>query len=384
MPSFEQNKKNKLWSVRFRVIENGEEKNKRLSGFNTRKAANEGYVEFMKEYDRQANLIANKSHITFQELYDSYSAFLPTIMKESSAIAYTDRICRYALPYFKNLYIDEITSLDILNWKKILSEHKPEFSFKYKSELFGALVHILNFAVAFLDLPRNIASKSGGFKKSLSGIIETPLRFWEYEQFQAFDNAVKKEIKNYKDYTFRLMFLGYYFSGARKNELNAITFKDLDFQNSAIHFNKTVSWRNSGKSYKLTIPKSKNSIRITYMIKSYMDMLYEHLIHCQKQKDFKMTDYVFGGKDPIPENTIGNRFRQARSLTDLPAIRLHDLRHSHVSYLINHCGNDISMIYIIAERIGDRPEEVLKTYGHLFPSKQTEIIKTMNQQIKIN
>lgn len=47
MASYIQNKNNRLWSVRFRIIENGKEVNKRLSGFETKKDAIASYNEFM-------------------------------------------------------------------------------------------------------------------------------------------------------------------------------------------------------------------------------------------------------------------------------------------------------------------------------------------------
>ena len=50
-------------------------------------------------------------------------------------------------------------------------------------------------------------------------------------------------------------------------------------------------------------------------------------------------------------------------------IRVHDLRHSHVSLLINMGFPPL----LIAERIGDTVEMVNKIYGHLYPSKHREV-----------
>ena len=48
MPSYEQNKQSKLWSVRFREIDStGETHQKRLSGFPTKKAAQYGYQDYL-------------------------------------------------------------------------------------------------------------------------------------------------------------------------------------------------------------------------------------------------------------------------------------------------------------------------------------------------
>ncbi len=374
MPSFEQNKKNKKWSCRFRIMEHGVEKNKRLSGFDTKKECNQAYLDFMKTYNAEEHIEKTPKDITFEELFVFYSEAIKTNVKESSALALNQRVQKI-LPYFKGKIISKLTVKDILEFKNELN--KTNYSFKYKSSLFAALVHILNYAVKYLDLKENVAQKEGNFKKSLNDKIQTKLRFWEYEQFLEFDRIAKENIKTFRDEIFRIMYVGYYLTGARKNELNAITWNDVDFDNKTIMFNKTITRKNDKNEYRVTLPKTQNSIRTTFVISSYFELLKKIKIEMAKEKGFSSEWFVFGGKTPIPETTIQNRFAQLTELAGLPRIRLHDLRHSHVSYMINHCGNDVSTIYVIAERIGDRPEQIFLTYGHLFPSKQKKIVELM-------
>lgn len=59
----------------------------------------------------------------------------------------------------------------------------------------------------------------------------------------------------------------------------------------------------------------------------------------------------------------------ATEKADLPRIRVHDLRHSHVSLLI-----DLGFpAAAIAERIGHSSISVTYTYSHLFPTRQHDI-----------
>ena len=49
---------------------------------------------------------------------------------------------------------------------------------------------------------------------------------------------------------------------------------------------------------------------------------------------------------------------------------MHDLRHSHVAYLINQGVDPL----IIKERLGHKDIKItLNTYGHLYPSKQKQV-----------
>lgn len=58
-------------------------------------------------------------------------------------------------------------------------------------------------------------------------------------------------------------------------------------------------------------------------------------------------------------------------------IRVHDLRHSHVAYLI-HQGVDP---LVIKERLGHKDIKItLNTYGHLYPSKQRNLAKMLDRE----
>ena len=58
---------------------------------------------------------------------------------------------------------------------------------------------------------------------------------------------------------------------------------------------------------------------------------------------------------------------------DLPDIRVHDLRHSHVSLCIE-LGYSI---VLVARRIGDTVPVVMRTYAHLYPNKQQELVSKL-------
>ena len=50
-------------------------------------------------------------------------------------------------------------------------------------------------------------------------------------------------------------------------------------------------------------------------------------------------------------------------------IRIHDLRHSHISLLIDMGFSAVA----IADRVGHESLEITYRYAHLFPSTQTEM-----------
>ena len=55
-------------------------------------------------------------------------------------------------------------------------------------------------------------------------------------------------------------------------------------------------------------------------------------------------------------------------------IRLHDLRHSHVSLLINMGFT----VLAIADRMGHESIDITYRYAHLFPSEQTQMAEQLD------
>ena len=77
------------------------------------------------------------------------------------------------------------------------------------------------------------------------------------------------------------------------------------------------------------------------------------------------------------KSLISGNIKRGASATGLQVIRIHDLRHSHVSLLIEMGFSP----HLIAERIGDTVQMVNNTYGHLYPTKHKEVADKLNELI---
>ena len=61
----------------------------------------------------------------------------------------------------------------------------------------------------------------------------------------------------------------------------------------------------------------------------------------------------------------------------LKTIRVHDIRHSHVAYLIYQGVEPL----IIKERLGHKDIQMtLNTYGHLYPSQQKKVAEMLDNK----
>ena len=101
-------------------------------------------------------------------------------------------------------------------------------------------------------------------------------------------------------------------------------------------------------------------------IKAYMD----------KQYDLLDSERIF----TYTKALIRNNMMRGSDKAGIPFIRIHDLRHSHVSLLIE-LGFSAQLI---AERIGDTVQMVNSTYGHLYPTRHREVADKLNSIIVPN
>ena len=132
------------------------------------------------------------------------------------------------------------------------------------------------------------------------------------------------------------------------------------------------------RSYEITTPKNNSSYRQILMPDNLSNMLHEHYLLEKQVYGFSNNAFVFGGLVPIADQTLRRRFDCFANKAGVKKIRIHDLRHSHASLLINKGQN----ILIVSKRLGHSDiTQTLNTYSHLMPNMQVEVIGALNLDI---
>ena len=101
------------------------------------------------------------------------------------------------------------------------------------------------------------------------------------------------------------------------------------------------------------------------IVKEYSSMLY----------DYKPTDRLF----TVTKSYLTHEMQRGCKLSGVKKIRIHDLRHSHASLLIELGFAPL----LISERLGyENIETTLNTYSHLYPNKHGEVAETLSKLIQ--
>lgn len=348
--------KNGTWIARFYSLDYlGNKKQHFKRGFKTKKEA--------QEYEREILAKSNfNTTMTFKSLYELYLEDISTRVREHTLIGKKYLMEAKVLPFFKNLKLDDITSVVIRKWQnKLLKEINPKtqkpYSQTYIKTINNQLVAIFNYAVKYHSLKNNPCHLAGSIGKKNAEEME----IWTLEEFQKFIDTVKHKYISY------VGFIVLFWTGMRIGELLALTKKDVDLERKTITINKSYQ-RLKGKDV-ITPPKTPKSKReiiisdfIVELLKEYISKLYEP--H-SSTRIFPCTKHQF-------EHDIVTYSQKA----GVKRIRIHDLRHSHASYLINHNVN----ILAISQRLGhEKIETTLNIYSHLYKKSQDYMVAVLNQ-----
>ena len=109
-------------------------------------------------------------------------------------------------------------------------------------------------------------------------------------------------------------------------------------------------------------PKTKKSNRTIKMSKFLSEEIQDYI---NMQYNLEQDDRLF----PITKSYLHREMERGAKVAGVKRIRIHDLRHSHVSLLIELGFSAVA----IADRLGHESIEITYRYAHLFPSKQNEM-----------
>lgn len=361
------------YTVRFRWInENGVEEHKRLTGeppWQTQSGAQRGYEEWIAAHPSAQKTTTAKT-FEFLPLYEEYKANLRATVKESSYLAFLQRMDGFVVPKFKDKKVTEISPADILKWQNDLSE--KGLSVKYKKAIRSAFSHFFTYLKIYGI--SNPLSAVKGFKTNTE--VRKEMQYWTQAEFEQFISCVD-------NLRYKAVFSFLYLTGCRKGEALALRWNDIDFERLTVDIHATLTKtldktrdKNEGEVitdlYRITTPKTENSYRKILLPTLLVDYL-------KQLKNERTTKYVFGTNDTIMSfNTLEHAFKRYVEISGVKQIRIHDLRHSHASLLINKGENQLATIYVIAARLGDSVDMIFKTYGHMFPNTQKDIIERLN------
>ena len=356
MPVYLNEKTKKYYASFYYVDWTGTRRKKKKEGFNLSREAKAFEADFLSKMAADCN-------IKFSALCEYYLEDFKNRHKITTYNVKKSCINTHFIDTFGNMPINAITPLAVRKWQnQIISK---DFSKTYQRKINAELSAVFNYACKYYKLASNPVREAGTIgKKNAEGI-----EFWTVDEFKTFITTLKESKTTFArvadNQVLETVFTLLFYTGMRLGELLALTLADFSAPHGSVatvSINKSYAYVD-GKEYiqEPKTPKSKRSITIPAKVWNIVHTHMERLIDPTSQ------DRLFF---MINKHNLGRALKSIAAEAGVKPIRVHDLRHSHASLLINM---DINIL-AVSERLGHEDiQTTLNIYGHLYPSKAEQI-----------
>ena len=343
-------KDTKKWTAQwFETNVMGEKKKHRKRGFSTKREA--------LEFERGKKLSNERSmDMSLSDFIEIYFSDKQNELQERTIKNKKYMMQQHIVPYFGNQMMSDIKASQIIQWQNEMQ--KKGFSDSYLRMIQNQLTSLFTHASKIYDLQINPCKKV----KRMGNSDSRSLNFWTLEEYKKFIQTMEPGTRYY------LIFEILFWTGCRVGEMLALTRKDINFEKNQISITKT--YYRTNKQDMITEPKTKQSIR-TIEIPEFLKKEIREFI----EKHYGMPDdeRLF----QIVQEAVQHKMKRQIKTAGVKQIRVHDLRHSHVAYLIEKGVEPL----LIRDRLGHKDIRItLNTYGHLYPSQQRKIANLLDAE----
>lgn len=332
-----QAKNGKWWIVVNLYDENGKRKPKwidtQLPERGNKRNAEKLLAEYLAEYNK---MNIPYSQLTVADYFTQWLIDIQTEVKQNTYRSYYGNMTNHIIPYFQQnkIQLQELTPFDLEDYYK--SKLQPNSKMKSESALSATTIkhHHQNISKALTD-----AVRKGLILANPAASARTP----KAEKFKG-EFLNRKQVNEllllFKGNVVELPVLLCSVYGLRRSEVLGLKWHNVDFESKSITIAETLQQGTHG-DYTDT-PKTDSSYRTLPMTNEvYNSLKTAKNLQNERQKlmgnYYVQSDYVCTLQDGnvISPNYLTRTFKSVISKSNLPQIRLHDLRHSAASNLLD-------------------------------------------------
>jgi len=371
-------KRGNKWSYRYSVKDPITKRMKqvRISGFRTKEEAKADRIR--REYEAKEGKYVSKSKETISDLLNAWFKNRQDLREGKFATLnnYRQMLDFYILPKLGAIPIQEITSETLEDFFRELVKAGGKKNRPLSHSTYRACVNVLSMGLNYAVSKKKLAFNPIVNVKRLKGRTKPIIAYSMQEIKLLLDN-----LSTYRLYAF--FFLACY-TGARRGELVALRWSDLNFNNQTLSINKTRG-KSSGIDYEEDTTKNENGMRSIELSLPTIEILKAHkerqnLERMMIGNAWQDTGYIFTKEDGSPIDPTRPYFIFKRALQELNLRNepLHVLRHTHITELLR---SGISP-HIVAFRVGDTVPTILETYASVIALDDRLSADTFTERVR--
>jgi len=345
--------------VRVKDPETGKSKQKWISGFDTKEEAKSARDKARTE--SRDGVFVSPTKITVQEHFEEWWEIKRTKVKPTTAENYRFILDRYILPKFGSQLLKDLSSAKI---EKVFIELIQDLSESTVRLVSIVLSQGLERAVKERRIAFNPAKgieRPKGRKRSVTPYTSNELK------------ALLESLESHRLFAF-FRLLAY--TGARRGEILALRWGDLDFEKATLSISKNRT--RLGKSViEQDSTKGGDGKRLVQLDSETLRLVRDHR---RRQIEERMkagslwqeADFIFTQENglPLDPSTPYQLFKKTAKRLGLRSESLHSIRHLHATELLNSGAG----IHLVKDRLGHSDiSTTLRIYAHIRPEQKQEV-----------
>lgn len=267
-------------------------------------------------------------------------------------------------PFFDEEEIAEITDVEISRYIKNQLEHGNRLTGgPLNTNSVRRALQLINLIMEYAVLKHYISENPMALVPRLKPVSSFCFKVFTSAEVAALIKAARPK------WLGDMILLSYH-TAMRKEEVFGLKWSDVDISNRCLYVNTTIV-AISPQKYFVGTPKTKASKRCILLDSSVIDML------LRRQRK-STCEWVFENKLGTEINPWYNvkYFRRAITTTGIGTGRFHDLRHTHITELVD-AGIPLP---VIQARAGHSDIKMTMRYTHITPTMQASVIQYLENR----
>lgn len=354
----------------------GKRRQKWFSGFNTKKEAQQSMIEKLREI--QTGLLVDTTEMTVAEYMQYWlENYAKTSTRHTTFNVYVQRTNRYVISMIGRLKLKDLKAMHLQRMYADLLRDGAKYRTGGISpmtirHIHGMMHKALENAVRWQIVPRNVAQ-----------MVELP-RVEKKDTVVLTKDQVQDLVASAKDHELYILILLAVTTGMRYAEICGLPWTAIDLEKRTIHVRQQLV-RTKGE-YRLTEPKTKSSERIISLSESLVAPLRRHKADQAQKKLLIGPSYNRDGLvccrpedgQPYSATPVRRKFRNVLEKAGLPDIRIHDLRHTVATLLLEQGVHP----KVVSELLGHANIGItLDRYSHVSMTMQKEAVDSLESVI---
>lgn len=346
------------WYVSLRYRDwRGESRKKMKRGFATKREA----LAWEKSFNHRMVGVAS---MPFEDACELYLEEIVPGLRPGTVQGKRCMFEQRIVPFFKGVSVGDVNALAVMEWGTWLMSLRTKDGKPYSTAYLNTLT--LQLSAMFNHMIRCHALATGNpvlVAGAPEGRETEPRSVWTADEYLRFSNMVAD--RPHLHLAFELLF----WCGLRRGEMLALTYEDFDLDKGTVRVTKSLS-RIGGRDV-VGPPKTRQSYRVVTMPGFLTDEVGDYF---SWNEGSNPTDSVL---PKVTASTLGKALARGARGAGLRRIRVHDLRHSHASMLIEKGFS----VPAIAARLGHSGQEITHRYMHPYSDSDSKIALALDGKL---